>query len=206
MGLLILLSACFLGYLIGAIPTGLIIGLRFRGIDIREHGSKNIGFTNAVRVLGKGLGIPVLIIDVAKAYAGVCFLAWFTEGLLEPQTLAALFAAVIFLGNLFNLFLGFKGGKGIATGLGVFLAIATMPVLIALGCFLIILVLTRYVSLGSITASIALPVSTLMMQGMSPAAYMAILAGVFAIYKHRSNISRLLNGTENKLGSKKAEV
>lgn len=197
--------ALVVGYLIGAIPTGLLIGKRFAGIDIREHGSKNIGFTNALRVLGWKLGVPVLIIDVGKAVAAVLVLPWLATlvgGATPLQPLAVYVGAAVLLGNLVNVFLGGAGGKGVATALGVFLALAWGPTLIALAVFGVTLAATRYVSLGSILAAVALPVGILLSTGHGALFVMTLLISAAVIVKHRANIQRLIAGTENKIGKR----
>ncbi len=190
-------------YLIGAIPSGLLIGKAFAGIDLREHGSNNIGFTNAMRVLGWKLGLPVLILDVGKALLTVLFL----PGYLAPEPTEGLRVAIgvaVLVGNLINVFLGFKGGKGVATAAGVFLALSWPALLIALGVFLLTLAMTRYVSLGSIVASITLPTAVFFLIGLGPLFAFTALASAGIIFKHRTNIRRLLDGTEAKVSRKKA--
>lgn len=192
-----------LAYVVGAIPTGLVIGKAFAGVDIREHGSKNIGFTNAFRVLGPKLGIPVLIIDVGKAWLAVRLVPeLFAEAPTTPYVV--LTAAAVLLGNMINVFLGGKGGKGVATSLGVFLALLPIPTLIAFGVFAVLLAATRYVSLGSVCAAVALPAATFWRDGAGLLFAFAAVAGAAVIVKHRANVRRLLDGTENKFGRKAA--
>ncbi len=188
-------------YLIGAIPTGLMIGLGFGGVDIRRHGSKNIGFTNALRVLGPKLGIPVLLIDVGKASLAVWLIpqvAFGTSAGLYP----VLCAAAVLFGNMFNILLGFKGGKGVAAALGVFLALVPVPTLVALVTFILILAVTRYVSLGSVVAAVLLPSLTFAVYGFGALSILTAAAGAGVLVKHRTNIRRLLDGTESRFGSK----
>lgn len=207
-GWLAVAGALVVGYLLGAIPTGLLIGKWFAGIDIREHGSKNIGFTNALRVLGWKLGVPVLVIDVGKAVAAVLLLPMLARlvagGALPLEPLAVFVGAAVLLGNLVNVFLGGGGGKGVATALGVFLALAWLPTLVALGVFLVALAATRYVSLGSILAAVVLPVGVLLTQGHKALFWMTLAISIAVIVKHRANIARLMAGTENKVGRRKA--
>lgn len=207
-GWLVVAGALVVGYLLGAIPTGLLIGKWFAGIDIREHGSKNIGFTNAMRVLGWRLGVPVLLIDVGKAVAAVLVLPMVARlvagGAVPLEPLAVYVGAAVLLGNLVNVFLGGKGGKGVATALGVFLALAWLPTLVALGVFLVVLAATRYVSLGSILAAVVLPVGVLLTQGHHALFWMTLLISTAVIVKHRANIARLMAGTENKVGRRQA--
>ncbi len=188
-------------YLIGAIPTGLMVGLAFAGTDIRRHGSKNIGFTNALRVLGPKLGIPVLIVDVGKAWLAVWLVPQAAFGT-SAGVYPVLCAAAVMLGNMLNVLLGFKGGKGVAAAMGVFLALAPLPTLGALGAFVAVLAVTRYVSLGSIVAALVLPGLTLLLNGWGALFLITVLTGVGVIVKHRANVRRLLDGTESRLGSK----
>lgn len=202
---LFLLVQLLLAYLLGAIPTGLIIGKVFGGVDLRNEGSKNIGFTNALRVLGPKLGIPVLLIDVVKALLPILVFPAIQGGGLNPELHGVLLGLAVLGGNLFNVFLGFKGGKGVATSLGVFLGLAPTSVLLALGVFLLVFAASRYVSLGSILAALFLPLCVAWLHGFGPTLVMAIAASAFVIFKHRANVQRLLAGTEHKWGAKKAE-
>lgn len=191
------------GYLLGSIPTGYLVA-KARGIDIRTVGSKNMGATNVFRTLGKGPGIFVLLVDALKGYAAS---AWLADGLLQlfhapnsgPQTnhLVAGIAAV--LGHNYTCWLQFKGGKGIATTAGVFLALAPAAVGIAAGLWLIAFIATRYVSIASIIAAIALPTAVWFTQENLALRIIAIVLGVLAIYKHKANIQRLQSGTENRI-------
>lgn len=190
-----------LAYVVGAIPTGLIVGLRLAGVDIREHGSGNIGFTNALRVLGRGLGIPVLLIDVAKAYA-VTALVPLAVGELGWGALPLLCGLAALVGNMANVFLGFKGGKGVATALGVYLALAPLEVLLAAAVFLAVLGASRYVSLGSILSAVFLVAAVGWRHGFGGLFSMTAVIAITVIYKHRGNIQRLVAGTENKVGKR----
>jgi acyl phosphate:glycerol-3-phosphate acyltransferase len=202
-------------YLLGSIPTG-FLAAKAKGIDIRAVGSGNIGATNATRILGKPAGIAVLLMDAAKGYAAVYFgtyIYFFYLGRMFPvlfgsppdsiehfAVLAGIFAV---LGHNYPCWLKFKGGKGIATTAGVYLALAPWAVLVALGVFLLAVALTRYVSIGSISAALALPVTVWVMWPDAPMLGIVTSAlGALAIYKHKSNIQRLLAGTENRLGKK----
>jgi len=153
-----------LSYLIGSIPTGFLIG-RARGIDLRQHGSGNIGATNAMRVLGKGLGVFVLIVDLLKGWISAYAIPIIVKKILFPEIdQSAMAACSVFagvgavIGHTYTVWLGFNGGKGIATSAGVFLALTPVATLICLGIWLIIVVTTRLVSLGSIIAAILLPI------------------------------------------------
>jgi len=206
-------------YLLGSIPTGFLVA-KAKGIDIRKTGSGNIGATNAMRVLGKPAGIVVLLLDALKGYAAVAWLAPMLYNLMEPHYFgpASGFAAAsvalqmnfkviagvcAVLGHNYTCWLKFKGGKGIATTAGVYLALAPWGLLIALGAFILVIVLTRYVSVGSIAAAIALPIAVYWTQNNDLLNIVSLMLGVMAIYKHKSNIQRLMAGTENRLGNKK---
>lgn len=199
----LLLGQISLAYVVGGIPTGLIIGKVFAGIDLREHGSKNIGFTNALRVLGPKLGIPVLLIDVVKAVLPIVLLPLLMPLELNPEVHSVSLGLAVLLGNLFSLFMGFKGGKGVATSLGVFLALAPLSVLIALGAFILAFALTRYVSMGSLVSAVVLPTSIGILHGPGYTLAMGVAAAVFVVFKHRANVERLMKGTEHKWGAKK---
>ncbi len=203
-------------YLLGSIPTGFLVA-KAKGIDIRSVGSGNIGATNAMRVLGKPAGIFVLLADAAKGY-GACYLGvifcsfyirWHYGAMCIPtgeQVEHTLLTTGIFavLGHNYTCWLKFKGGKGIATTAGVYLALAPWALLIALAVFILAIVLTRYVSVGSIAGAIALPTTVWLM--MPQNIFLGIVTtalGALAIYKHKSNIQRLIAGTENRLGQKK---
>lgn len=191
------------GYLLGSIPTGYLVA-KARGIDIRTVGSKNMGATNVFRTLGKGPGIFVLLMDALKGYAAS---AWLADGLLrvlnlsnpEPQTNHLIAGIAAVLGHNYTCWLQFKGGKGIATSAGVFLALAPAAVGIAVIGWVVAFAATRYVSIASIVASIALPTAVWFTQENLALRIIAIVLGVLAIYKHRANIQRLRNGTENRI-------
>lgn len=181
-------------YVLGATPTSYIAGKLGRGIDLRDHGSKNLGATNVYRILGWKYAIPVALIDIAKGAIPV---------LLAPQTpygwlpLAAGGAAV--LGHMFSPYVRFKGGKGVATAAGMFLALAPLAVLIAILVWGACLWLTGYVSLSSIIAVLSVPLFVALRQPGQPYVFWASVALVaLIIFAHRRNISRLLAGTENR--------
>jgi glycerol-3-phosphate acyltransferase PlsY len=181
-------------YLLGATPTSYIAGKVGRGIDLREHGSRNLGATNVYRILGWKYAIPVALFDIAKGAVPV---------LLAPDTLyrwlplAAGGAAV--LGHMFSPYVRFKGGKGVATAAGMFLALAPLAILIAIPVWGLCLWLTGYVSLSSIIAVLSVPLSVALLQPDSPYVFWASVALVaLIIFAHRRNISRLLSGTENR--------
>jgi glycerol-3-phosphate acyltransferase PlsY len=192
--------ALAMAYALGSIPTGLWLGLRLRGIDIRQHGSKNIGATNTLRVLGKRLGVIALAADVSKGAVAVAL------GLLAQQygswshLHVACGLAAIF-GHSYSLFMKFRGGKGVATSCGVFLALAWQPTLCAAIAFLIVTGLTRMVSAGSIAAAITLCLAMFAFQMPSTMIWVAVAIAILVIVKHRSNIVRILQGRESKLGA-----
>jgi glycerol-3-phosphate acyltransferase PlsY len=195
------LLTAVVAYFIGSIPTGYLFG-RARGIDIRATGSGNIGATNVFRTLGKTAGIAVLLIDAVKGFLPARFLLCGVT----PETreyhsmIAGLFAI---LGHNYTCWLRFKGGKGIATSAGVVIALVPYGLLITLGVWLIVFAISRYVSLASVIAALVLPFAAWAV-GRSPAMIaLCTLLSVLAIYKHRSNIQRLLAGTEHRFGAKK---
>ncbi|RUA07129.1 MAG: acyl-phosphate glycerol 3-phosphate acyltransferase [Fusobacteria bacterium] len=192
-----------MAYLIGSIPTGVIIGKKFKGIDIREHGSKNTGATNAYRVLGKQYGIIVLLADALKGWLPV-FIADMA-GVGDWQLI--LVGVLTIVGHTLSPFLKFKGGKGVATSLGVFLFLAPKIVLILVAVFLVVAGTTKYVSLASVSVAGLFPILVLFLQTGDKRDWslfgFSLMIGLFVIFKHRSNIERLLKGNENKFGTKK---
>ncbi len=189
-------------YVVGATPFGYLAG-RLKGLDIRQHGSGNIGATNVIRVLGKGIGIPVFIMDMLKGLAPVLL----ARQVLPNHDGGAIAAAVgAIMGHNYTFWLGFKGGKGIATSAGVLLGLMWYAMLCGVGAWLIGFFTTRYVAVASILASIAIPISVAVKEGPGPLLYFALFIGALAIWRHRSNIRRLLDGTENRfVGKSKKE-
>jgi glycerol-3-phosphate acyltransferase PlsY len=188
-------------YLIGSIPFGLLLSRR-SGIDIRQHGSGNIGATNVSRLVGKKIGLLTLFLDAAKGW-----LAVFTADLLLGDTpsrhlLIALCGAAVVMGHMFSLFLRFKGGKGVATALGVFLSISPMSLLVSLAIFIPVAVATGFVSLGSLLASVAILPSLYFLAEPSWKLWLATLLAAMIWLKHHQNIRRLLNGTEKRFREK----
>jgi glycerol-3-phosphate acyltransferase PlsY len=189
-------------YLLGSIPTGYLVA-KAKGIDIRAVGSGNIGATNAFRVLGKSAGITVLLIDALKGFVACRFVAFGPGAPGEAhQMIAGLFAI---LGHNYTCWLRFKGGKGVATSAGVLLALAPEGFAVALSTFLIVLALSRFVSLSSIAAAIVLPIGVWLAGGTSRIIALTAFFGAMVVYKHRANIRRLLDGTESRIGQKKKE-
>jgi len=202
------ISLAVCAYLLGSIPTGYLVA-RARGIDIRAVGSGNIGATNAFRVLGKPAGIFVLLADAFKGFAACTIL---TNVLLSAfgQTTTPFDAAmtervmagiIAVLGHNFTCFLRFKGGKGIATTAGVYLAVAPIAAGIAVLAWVAALVLTRYVSVASLAAAVVLPTAVWLTQSSIPLGIATTALGVLAIWKHKANIARLKAGTESRVGS-----
>lgn len=188
-------------YLLGSIPTG-FVWCKARGIDIRKVGSGNIGATNVMRALGKPIGITVLLIDVAKGFVPV-FVAPVFFPQLDKTLLQIVCCVAVVAGHNWTCWLRFKGGKGIATSAGALLAMLTIPLLCVLAAWGLVFAVSRYVSLASIVAAAALPVATwLITHDQTSIIFTAVLGGL-AIYKHKSNIKRLLAGTENRIGAKK---
>jgi glycerol-3-phosphate acyltransferase PlsY len=190
-----------LAYLLGSVPFGYILVRVFRHQDIRASGSGNIGATNVARSGAKGLGVATLLLDTFKGVAAVLLARHFFPGDVAIGALAALFAI---LGHVFPVWLGFRGGKGVATALGVFLALNWPTALCALAIFLVIVALTRYVSLASVIASIALPFFFLyFVPDHRPLIVTSVfLCAVIVVAKHHANIARLRSGTESRFGSK----
>ena len=198
-------------YLMGSIPFGYLVVRIARGTDVRESGSGNIGATNVARAGGAKLGILTLFLDALKGYLAVFVaerLAKQVFSNLDPQQrpyiLACMSLAVLFamVGHIFPVWLKFRGGKGVATALGCFLALAPKAVLVVMAIFAAVVIVSRYVSLGSIIASAAFPLFAYVLyrQDASPAMLAAtVAASALIILKHRSNIERLIGGTENRL-------
>jgi glycerol-3-phosphate acyltransferase PlsY len=194
--IVIVLLAIASSYVLGSVPTGLWLGLTLRKIDIREHGSKNIGATNTMRVLGKKLGAVALIADVSKGIVPVLLIA--RIGVWPELPLACGVAAVV--GHTASIFLRFRGGKGVATGAGAFLALCPVPTLIAAAVFGVVVALTRMVSAGSMSGAVALCAAIYALDASWPLRIAATFVAVYVIWKHRSNIKRILQGVENRGG------
>ncbi|MEP6691137.1 MAG: glycerol-3-phosphate 1-O-acyltransferase PlsY [Gemmatimonadaceae bacterium] len=196
-----------LAYLLGSIPSAFLAGKWVRGIDLREHGSGNLGATNALRVLGWKIGVPVLLIDIAKgAIPAAYFSQWFAPAEVAHADWYAIgYGVCAIIGHVRPIFLLWKGGgKGVATAAGVFLALTPLPTLAAIGIFVVVLFVSGYVSLGSLTSAVALPVLVALRYGMqSPKLWLALLVALFVFWTHRANISRLRRGEEHRFGRKK---
>ena len=197
-----------IAYVLGSIPNALWVGKTFKNIDVREHGSKNTGSTNAARVLGPKLGIFTLILDILKGalptYLGIVLganLLTRITGIDKLDIIVIGMAAI--LGHTFSLFLKFKGGKAVATTLGVFLVLVPYAILILLVVFFVIFGLTRYVSLASVISAVALPITVYLTTRHIPLTVLGIIIGLLVIIRHKENIKRLINGTESKLSFSK---
>ena len=198
-----------IAYLLGSIPTGFLVA-KARGVDIRTVGSGNIGATNVFRILGKAAGIFVLVVDAVKGWLAVFVAARLVSGwfyhepgspALEWFRLCAGVAAI--LGHNYTCWLHFKGGKGIATSAGVLVALVPKPLLVVLAIWIIVFALSRYVSLASILAAFSLPFAACAFKESRTIIFVTAALAALAIYKHKANIQRLLNGTENRIGAKK---
>lgn len=180
-------------YFIGSIPTGLLLA-RACGVDIRATGSGNIGATNVYRTLGRSVGVLTLVGDCLKGLVPVLV----AQRLGFADQWVAAVGLTAFLGHVYTIFLGFKGGKGVATALGVFLAVSPLSVLAAAGVFVALVWKWRYVSLGSITAAAAMPLLVALLERKPLLVAMSILIAALVVYKHKENIRRLREGTENR--------
>ena len=211
-----LLAIIVTSYLLGSIPNSIILSKMAKGIDIREHGSGNAGGTNVIRVLGFKLGLSVIFLDALKGALAVIIIARLFSGSMpfnnltpfDDFTLVQIIAGIsAVVGHIWTIFAGFKGGKGIATALGMLLIIITIDMLIAVGVFLIVVSISKYVSLGSISAAITVPLALFARENIFhvniPGYYILlpfiILISLLVILTHRENITRLLKGNESKL-------
>lgn len=191
-------------YVIGSIPTALIVSKRFFGIDIRDYGSGNMGATNTFRVLGKRYGTMVMAIDILKGVAAVAlykFLPYYQDNELERTNFMIGLGMAAVIGHIFPLFAGFRGGKGVATLFGMLLAMQPIVAVSCVGVFLLVLYLTRYVSLSSILGAIMLPVCVLWIWNEHEVMYrvFALLVAGLVVFTHQKNIGRILRGVESRI-------
>jgi acyl phosphate:glycerol-3-phosphate acyltransferase len=202
--MLIFATVALVSYLLGSIPAGYLAG-RIAGVDIRHAGSGNIGATNITRVLGKRYGYPVFIVDFLKGLMAVSmsiFLEKRAQPLSVPTELIGIIAAIsCVIGHSFPVWLSFKGGKGVATSMGALFGLMPFVALIAVAVWLITFEMTRYVSVASMTATLAVPISILILMplkqtGGAALLYFSICLAALVIFRHRSNLSRLVRGTE----------
>lgn len=192
-----------IAYLAGSIPSAYIAG-KARGVDLRKHGSGNLGATNVVRVLGAKIGAAVFIADLLKGFLPVYFLPIYTETL-RPELWALVYGAAAILGHVKPIFLlGKGGGKGVATASGVFLALAFVPMLIAEVAWISVFYFTRYVSLASLVGAAVLPIAILVLyrEPQSPVFIASVIISAFVFWTHRANIGRLRRGEEHKFVKK----
>lgn len=209
---IVALSAAVLSYLIGSIPAGYIAG-KLAGVDVRQHGSGNIGATNVLRVLGKPAGYAVFAFDTFKGFAAVRLAMWLTE-FLQPSSgyteyIGILAAGLCVIGHSFPIWLNFQGGKGVATSAGVAAGLLPVSALVAFIVWVIVFLTTRYVSVASVIAAIALPVTVglLIYFGFETPSrrvffYFTAVVALIVILRHRSNFARLMNGTEERFSRK----
>jgi glycerol-3-phosphate acyltransferase PlsY len=191
-------------YLIGAIPSSFIGARAARGIDLRQHGSGNLGATNAFRVLGWKLAVPVLVFDIFKGwFPTYAFPAW--DGASAAGWAFAYGCAAI-VGHVFSPYVAFKGGKGVATSSGMLLALAPLPLLAGLLTWIAMVWATRIVSLSSLVAAAVVPVAVFFMYGIGPVFWICVAVAVFVVFAHRSNLRRLARGEEPRFGPKPGQV
>lgn len=195
-----------IAYLLGSVPNAVWIGKKYYGIDIREHGSRNAGTTNMLRVLGRRAALPVFILDVLKGFVAVALLGLLkyddniSDAWLINLKIIAVFAAV--LGHIFPVFAHFKGGKGVATLVGAVLGIHPITVLLCFGVWFVVLMITHYVSLASMIGGCCFPIFVLLSPKINhsvPLIVFSFVIAVLLIWTHRKNIERLKNGTESKI-------
>ncbi len=209
-----------LSYLVGSIPTSIIVSKISKGIDIRDYGSGNAGGTNVMRVLGWKQGVLVIILDALKGVVVVVLIARLHYGSMpfanttpfDDLTLIQIIAGIsAVIGHIWTVFAGFRGGKGIATALGMLLMISTVDMLIAIGVFVIVVTISRYVSLGSILGAIAVPLALVIREnifnvnipGYNTLLPFVVGLSLLVIFTHRRNVVRLLNGNESKISFSK---
>ena len=194
--MLVTILLIFVAYVIGSVPTGYLLG-KFRGVDVRTIGSGNVGATNVARAVGKSQGVITLIADAAKGYLPV-FIAL---QLGQDSLTVALTATAAFLGHLYPLFLNFQGGKGVATGFGALLALAPIATLVLVVVFVLTVIATRIVSLGSLATAVAAPLSLWFFHQPPIIVAIGCFLGAMVMMRHRGNIRRLLAGTEPRFGA-----
>ncbi len=201
-----LIFAVVVSYLLGGIPTSVIVGKVFRGIDIRQHGSGNAGATNAFRVLGWKLALPVVVVDILKGTVAVLFVSALAIGAVKaPEVVIRLACGIAAIaGHIWTPFAGFRGGKGVGTGFGVMIALAPLPLLLGAVVWIVLVLFTGYVSVGSIVGAISVPIWMLLvaeLRGSSPdliVLWTTVVVALGIVFTHRSNIRRLLEGRENR--------
>jgi len=211
-----ILIIAVLSYLVGSIPTSIIVAKLRKGIDIRQHGSGNAGGTNVIRVLGWKTGVFVILVDMAKGLFATTVIAHLMEGQIpfenatpfDDFTVVQIIAGcAAILGHIWTVFAGFRGGKGIATAGGMLIGIAPLEVGVSFGVFLIVFLISHYVSLGSLSAAVAFPLTMFFrenvflvdIEGYRTLIFFSIAISLLIVYTHRTNIGRLVRGTENRI-------
>lgn len=185
-------------YLLGAFPTGYILYYLSEKKDIRGYGSQSMGATNMLRLKGWFFAIPVILVDILKGFLPV----FFALKIFPDKRFALLCGFLAVLGHCFPVYIRFKGGKGVATSVGMYAALAFKPLLVGIAVFVLVIALTRYVSLGSILAMLSLPISIYLIQGNQEVAILGIAIFLLIVIKHSGNIRRLVGGNERKLGER----
>ena len=196
------LFTLMLGYLVGSLPSGFLAGKWCKGIDLRTIGSGSTGATNVLRNVGKGPALVVFLVDVAKGAAAVLIASALTQNNPLNDWIQVLAGLTALAGHIWPVWLGFKGGKAVATGLGLFLGLAWPVGLACFGMFMAVFSLSRIVSLASVVAALSLPLLMAAGSGSNANLVVALMAMGLVLWRHRSNIQRLLNGTEPKVGEK----
>jgi glycerol-3-phosphate acyltransferase PlsY len=204
MNILNAILAIIVAYLLGSIPSAIWIGKRFHNIDVREHGSGNAGTTNTIRVLGWTTGIPVLLIDIVKGWLAAMLPVFFhlaNQGSALLINLQIIVGIIVIIGHIFPLFAGFRGGKGVATVFGVFLALQPLLTICCMGVFLVVLLITGIVSVSSMIAGIAFPVFLFLFFNTPSVLFkiFSIIISISLVLTHRKNIVRIWRGEESKL-------
>lgn len=186
------------GYLVGSVPTSLLVARAARGVDLRAFGSRNLGATNLYRLLGWKAAVPVALVDVSKGALPVLAYGWLGSG---PEWWCLALGLTAVLGHVYSPFAGFRGGKGVATATGVFLAVAPLAIALSAVVWVGLVVGTGLVSLGSVLGALAFPAFLrLLYPDQGVAAWVAVALAVFIVFTHRSNVRRLLSGTEPRFG------
>ncbi|HEX7051011.1 MAG TPA: glycerol-3-phosphate 1-O-acyltransferase PlsY [Longimicrobiales bacterium] len=190
-------------YLLGAVPSSYLAGRWTRGVDLRRLGSGNLGATNAFRVLGWRIALPVLLFDMFKGWFPVFFFPqWDGAG----PAWALAYGAAALVGHVFSIYVRFRGGKGVATGAGVLLALAPRAVLAGLAVWVVLVAATRIVSVASLAAAIVVPIVVRLTRGPDTVFWLSVGLAIFVVYAHRSNIRRLLRGEERRIGGRMGEA
>jgi glycerol-3-phosphate acyltransferase PlsY len=190
-------------YLLGATPTSYLTARLFRGIDLREHGSRNLGATNLYRLLGWRFAVPVALFDAAKGFVPVRV---FAPQVSSSELVALVFGMTAVVGHVYSVFVGFRGGKGVATAAGVMLALTPLALAVSFAVWVIIVAATGYVSLGSIASAAVFPIAVQLLDPPDTSAifWLDVVIALGIIWLHRANIGRLLKGTENRFGRRAA--